>query len=201
MRLDRLIKKYEAKLAKMPPPLTKHDPHVSIITITDGPGGLQQTSNEILPEAFAHNVAKLMASWQAEDAKLEAEAKAKETGTDDKIKKQKIAQTEVGPTIQSENSQEESNSDDYIDVDDDEENFDSENESKNSKNAGFLFDIPKPNEKLPQGDSVFEINRAFLKTISEQKGVDPNGWQKLFEDFKDCMGSENNAFKAWTLCQ
>ena len=78
-----------------------------------------------------------------------------------------------------------------------EDDEDSENEGIHQ---AFVFDLPKPTDQLPDGDSVFEINRAFLKTISDQKGVDPNGWQKLFEDFKDCMGRENNAFKAWALC-
>ena len=49
--------------------------------------------------------------------------------------------------------------------------------------------------------SLMDVNQAFLKTINEHKGKDPNGWQMLFEEFKDCMGKENNAFKAWTLCQ
>ena len=41
-------------------------------------------------------------------------------------------------------------------MDDDE---DSENEQ--------VFDIPKPSDKLPEGDSIFEINRKFLEKISE----------------------------------
>ena len=93
--------------------------------------------------------------------------------------------------IQSDDDEEEeSNSDDYEDVEDDE---DSEN--------GQVYDIPKPSDMLPEGDSIFEINRKFLEKISQQKSDNPNGWQKLFEDFKECMGRENNAFKAWTLCQ
>ena len=150
-----------------------------------------------------------MASWQAEDAKLEAESfnnqllgTRKTKGSSKKgeeKKKTKSTYTGAGPHLPSESSEsEESNSDDYIDVEDDE---DSENEGMPTSSGAFIFDLPKPNEKLPEGDSVFEINRAFLKTISDQKGADPNGWQKLFEDFKDCMGRENNAFKAWALCQ
>ena len=37
-------------------------------------------------------------------------------------------------------------------------------------------------------DSLMDVNQAFLKTINEHKGKDPNGWQMLFEEFKDCMG-------------
>ena len=150
-----------------------------------------------------------------EDAKLEAEAREKRQREKQQEKQNqgKVSEldrneefmkldTKTEPGMQNQDSQEEesSNSDDYVDVDDDE---DSEDEDRQDRYSCFPFDLPKPTDKLPDGDftNCFEINRAFLKTINEQKGVDPNGWQKLFDEFKDCMGRENNAFKAWALCQ
>ena len=219
------IKKFESKISTLPPP-SRLDPtqpqidkNVYMCTITDGPGGFESASMSLEPEKLAANVAKLMANWRAEDdlknlpdfgpavdAVFKGENSELISDLNDpdysdeeqmieleKIKKQKIVQTEFGPVIKSDRGTDdegESNSDDYVDVDDDED-------------SGYELDgeLPQPSDEVPEGDSIFEINRAFLKKISEHKGSNPHGWQKLFEEFKNCMGTENNAFKAWDLCQ
>ena len=57
MRIEKRIKKYEARIKVMPPPIhfdpligLSHEPHVSFITITDGPDGFHQSSSDLLPE-------------------------------------------------------------------------------------------------------------------------------------------------------
>ena len=188
-------------------------------TITNGPDGLKSASMSLEPETLAANVAKLMENWRAEDdaknlpdfgpivdAVLNGEGPPLNSDLNypdysdeekmielEKIKKQKIVQTEFGPMIESDkdsDDEEACDSDDYVDVDDDED-------------SGYELDndLPLPSDEVPEGDSIFEINRAFLKKISEHKGSNPHGWQKLFEEFKNCMGTENNTFKAWDLCQ
>ena len=42
---------------------------------------------------------------------------------------------------------------------------------------------------------------AFIQAMNDHKQAYPNGWQQMFEEFKNCMQKTNKPFKAWAMFQ
>ena len=46
-----------------------------------------------------------------------------------------------------------------------------------------------------------DFNMAFVQAMNDHKKAYPQGWQQMFEEFKNCMAKTDKPFDAWAMFQ
>ena len=85
--------------------------------------------------------------------------------------------------------------------DDDDDDFeDCEDTSEGQRAADD--DLDDDEELIDECEfSSQDFNMAFMQAINDHKAAYPNGWQQMFEEFKNCMQKTDKPFKAWAMFQ
>ena len=126
----------------------------------------------------------MLEQWQREDAEL--------------FRRRQEAAAAADNTAES-NPRDQSKTNLVVDEDDDDSDFEDCEDEENFEGQGGL-ELDDDEELLGECEiSPKDFNSAFIRAMNDHKKAYPQGWQQMFEEFKQCMQKTQKPFKAWEL--